>query len=60
MNEKARKILAKLNDRQYVEELLRRFNQEMLDGPPSPVAGGEQELKVLKEMNEVEARLTDA
>ncbi len=59
MTNKAKRVLKRLKDRKAIEEILERFNQEMLDGPPSPVAGKEQEMGVLKEMNELQEWTND-
>ena len=60
MTNKARKILQKMNKRQALKRLanpekkdkiLNEFNQSTLD-PVGPL-GGDQEIKVLKELNEM-------
>ncbi len=59
MTEKAQRILEKLNKKNrrtpisIRERVLEQFNASTLDDV-EPVAGGDQELKVLKEMNELQ------
>ena len=54
MTEKARRILAMLKDRNYRERLLQGLNRSTLDEGAEAVAGKDQEIKVLKEMNELQ------
>ena len=59
MTEKAQRILDKLNKknrktpRSIRDTVLQQFNASTLDDV-GPVAGGDQEIKVLKEMNELQ------
>jgi hypothetical protein len=54
MSKKAKRILAKLNDRSFRDKLLESFNRATLDEGAEPVKGNDQELQVLKEMNELQ------
>ncbi len=54
MTNKAKRVLNRLNDRRAIEQILESFNQQTLDAGSSPVVAGDQELKVLKEMNELQ------
>jgi hypothetical protein len=53
MSAKAKRILALMNDRKYRGILLDKLNK---DNAPEggPISGGPQEMKVLKEMNELD------
>jgi len=53
MSKKVKRILAKLNDKRLRDNILESLNRDTLDEAET-VAGGEQEVKVLKEMNEFE------
>ena len=54
MTEKARRILALLRDRKNRNRLLEPLNKSTMDEGAEPVAGKDQEMKVLKEMNELQ------
>jgi len=54
MSKKAKRILAKLNDKRLRERILESLNRDTLDEGAEPVGGNDQEMKVLKEMNELE------
>jgi predicted peroxiredoxin len=51
MNKKAKRILALLNDPRQKNRLLNALNNDTMDAA-APVGKGDQEMKVLKEMNE--------
>ncbi len=58
MTDKAMKILLKMRRRRRsitpnIDSILEQFNRDNLDDA-GPVTGGDQELKVLKEMNELQ------
>ena len=53
MTEKARRILDKLKARK-ANRVLHEFNQSTLDDVGPVAGGGDQEMKVLKEMNELQ------
>jgi hypothetical protein len=53
MSAKSKRILALLNDRRYRNRLVGDVNLIDQD-EPARVGGGDQELKVLKEMNELQ------
>jgi hypothetical protein len=46
--------LALLNDRRLKNRLLESFNKSTLDEGAAPVGGGDQEMTLLKEMNELQ------
>jgi len=54
MSKKAKRILSKLNDNQLRERILESLNRDTLDEGAEPVKGNEQEMRVLKEMNELQ------
>jgi hypothetical protein len=54
MSRKARRIFALLNDPRQKRRLLESLNKSTLDEGAAPVAGGDPEMKVLKEMNELQ------
>ena len=54
MSKKAKEILAKLKDEAFRAKLLESFNKSTLDEGAEPVKRNDQEMKVLKEMNELE------
>ncbi len=58
MTQKAKEILRKLRNPRYRQALLEDLNQANLDEPAR--VGGDQEMKVLKEMNELQGLATDA
>jgi hypothetical protein len=53
MSAKSKRILALLNDPRYRNCLVGKINLLDQDGP-APVGKGDQEMKVLKEMNELQ------
>ncbi len=52
MSKKAKRILALLNDPRHKKRLMEEVN--MLDQDATARVGGEQEMKVLKDMNSLE------
>jgi hypothetical protein len=52
MSKKAKRILALLNDPRHKKRLMGEVN--LLDQDATAQVGGDQEMKVLKEMNELE------
>ena len=54
MTDKARRILALLRDRKNRNRVLESLNKSTLDEGAAPIAGKDQEMKVLKEMNELQ------
>jgi hypothetical protein len=60
MTDKAQRILERLKNRRakkpcaVKDKVLQEFNQSTLDDGVGPVKGGDQELKVLKEMNDLQ------
>ncbi|HUN66350.1 MAG TPA: hypothetical protein VMW43_09635 [Bacteroidota bacterium] len=54
MSKKAKRILAKLNDKRLRDNILESLNRDTLDEGAEPVKGNDQEMEVLKEMNELE------
>jgi hypothetical protein len=53
MTDKARRILALLKHPKHRERLMQSINRSTLDEGAEPVAGKDQEMKVLNEMNEL-------
>jgi hypothetical protein len=53
MSAKARRILAKLNDPRHRNQLLESLNKDTVD-EGMPVSGGNQEMTILKDMNELQ------
>jgi len=53
MSAKAKRILALLNDRRYRKHQVGEINL-LAQYEPAQVGGGDQEMKVLKEMNELQ------
>ena len=54
MSKKSKRILALLNDPKHRARLLEALDQSTLDEGGNSVSKGDQEMKVLKEMNELQ------
>ena len=53
MTEKAKRILEKFKRKKIRDKILQEFNQSTLD-PVEPVGKPDQQMRVLKEMNEIQ------
>lgn len=54
LSAKSRRILALLKDPKHRNRLLDSLNKSTLDEGAAPIGKGDQEMKVLKEMNELQ------